>query len=229
MIAICYLLSVTCCLWLDTWIFWSETCYYLQNLVLFPRCCTSRNFWIMTPPLTNHFHRSLPQYSFNWTCDKTWHLTNVTHDKSRPLTKINWQMLILTKKNIWIKFSLTKAVALTNVDLTKTHRQKLDLYWKITLTKADTGQKLPLTEYLRANVDPHISPDPDKNHQWQNLPVTRSYAWKKPTKDTPDKSLTKKAEDKKIAKVGAPEVVLNKRCVYVITDIRISEVPCSEC
>ena len=42
MIVICYMLSVICDLQSVT--FFSETCYYLQILVPFARCCTSRNF-----------------------------------------------------------------------------------------------------------------------------------------------------------------------------------------
>ena len=44
MIALCYLLSVTCYMLLAIWIFLSKTCYYLQELVPFARCSTSRNF-----------------------------------------------------------------------------------------------------------------------------------------------------------------------------------------
>ena len=43
--AICYLLSVTCYMLLANWIFLFETCYYLQKLFPFARCCTSRNFF----------------------------------------------------------------------------------------------------------------------------------------------------------------------------------------
>ena len=49
--AIRLLLFVTCYLCFAIWIFLSETCYNLQKLVPFARCCTSRNFFIMTPPL----------------------------------------------------------------------------------------------------------------------------------------------------------------------------------
>ena len=42
--AIRWLLFITCYLWLAIWIFLSETCYYLQKLAPFARCCTSRNF-----------------------------------------------------------------------------------------------------------------------------------------------------------------------------------------
>ena len=45
MIAIYYLLFVTCYKFLAIWIFLSETCYYLQKLVPFVCCCTSRNFF----------------------------------------------------------------------------------------------------------------------------------------------------------------------------------------
>ena len=41
-----WLLFITCYLCLAFWIFLSETCYYLQKLVPFARCCTSRNFFI---------------------------------------------------------------------------------------------------------------------------------------------------------------------------------------
>ena len=44
-IAIYYSLSVTCYMLLAISIFISETCYYLQKLVSFARCCTSRNFF----------------------------------------------------------------------------------------------------------------------------------------------------------------------------------------
>ena len=47
MIAICSSLSVTCYMLLAIWIFLSETSYYLQKLVLFARCCTSRNFFFV--------------------------------------------------------------------------------------------------------------------------------------------------------------------------------------
>ena len=46
MFAIRWLLFTTCYLWLAIWLFLSETCYYLQKLVSFARCCTSRNFFI---------------------------------------------------------------------------------------------------------------------------------------------------------------------------------------
>ena len=42
---VCYMLSVTFYLLLAIWIFLSETCYYLQKLVSFARCCMSRNFF----------------------------------------------------------------------------------------------------------------------------------------------------------------------------------------
>ena len=41
-----YMLSVTFYMLLAIRIFLSETCYYLQKLVPFARCCTSRNFWL---------------------------------------------------------------------------------------------------------------------------------------------------------------------------------------
>ena len=47
-IAIYYSLSVTCCMLLAIWILISDTCYYLQKLVSFARCCTSRDFYQMT-------------------------------------------------------------------------------------------------------------------------------------------------------------------------------------
>ena len=40
-----WLLFITCYLWLAIWIFLSTTRYYLQKLVPFARCCTSRNFF----------------------------------------------------------------------------------------------------------------------------------------------------------------------------------------
>ena len=43
--AIRWLVSTTCNLWLAIWLFLSETCYYLQKLVPFALCCTSRNFF----------------------------------------------------------------------------------------------------------------------------------------------------------------------------------------
>ena len=43
--AIRWMLFITCYLWLAIWIFLYETCYFLQKLVPFARCCTSRNFW----------------------------------------------------------------------------------------------------------------------------------------------------------------------------------------
>ena len=41
-----WLFFVTNYLWLSIWIFSSQICYYLQKLVPFARCCTSRNFCI---------------------------------------------------------------------------------------------------------------------------------------------------------------------------------------
>ena len=56
---ICDSLSVTCNLLLDIRIFFSESCYYLQKLVTFARCCTSRNFfcnlwWIWSVHVASH-------------------------------------------------------------------------------------------------------------------------------------------------------------------------------
>ena len=39
-----WLLFITCYLWLAIWIFLFETYYFLQKLVPFARCCTSRYF-----------------------------------------------------------------------------------------------------------------------------------------------------------------------------------------
>ena len=49
-IAIHYLLSVTCNMNLL-----SEICYYLQKLVPFARCCTSRNFYIKTSAILDQY------------------------------------------------------------------------------------------------------------------------------------------------------------------------------
>ena len=55
-LAICYLLSVTCYMFLAFWCYLHETSYYLQKLVPFARCCTSRNFLFSYLPNIPYFH-----------------------------------------------------------------------------------------------------------------------------------------------------------------------------
>ena len=63
--AIRWLQFITCYLWLAIWIFLSETCYFLQKLVPFARCCTSRNFFnlsIKVPPNCENYMKLVAMY-----------------------------------------------------------------------------------------------------------------------------------------------------------------------
>ena len=56
LLSICEVLSVVCYLWLDIRIFSSETCYQLQKIVSFARCCLSQFLIFLggTPKMTTH-------------------------------------------------------------------------------------------------------------------------------------------------------------------------------
>ena len=58
--ALRWLLFITCYLWLAIWIFLSETCYYLQKLVRFARCCTSRIFFLKKWLFCHYFYFVVP-------------------------------------------------------------------------------------------------------------------------------------------------------------------------
>ena len=66
--AIRWLLFTTCYLWLAIWLFLSETCYYLQKLVPFARCCTSRNFSYETAHIKMQMGAIVPQSNLVCCC-----------------------------------------------------------------------------------------------------------------------------------------------------------------
>ena len=64
-LSICDSLSVTCYLWLDIWIFLSETCYYSQKIVPFSHCCMSRNFFLICTKATVFMLYDILLFHFN--------------------------------------------------------------------------------------------------------------------------------------------------------------------